>query len=118
MKKIEKIIGYTHKEYEILVLSVFMNWCDKHSNSDRELQHLLSYQELLNWFKMEFKALENEFIESTKPYIKNLDKVDALKYYSKVVSKILEFFPSALFPDKHKFTSRPKPVNFFESHKN
>jgi len=118
MKKIQQLIGYNKTEYNVLVLSVYMNWCDKHSNNQRELQQLMAYQELLNWFKMEFKQLENEFIETSKPYIKKLDKYDALKYYSKVVSKILEFFPSALFPDKHRFTSKPKPLNFFETHKN
>lgn len=118
MKQIRTILGYNTKDYNLLVLSVYMNWCDKHSNNTRELQQLLSYQELLNWFKMEFKHLENEFLTTTKPYIKKLDKHDALKYYSKVVSKILEFFPSALFPDKHNFGSRPKPINFFETHKN
>lgn len=118
MVQIQTILGYTKKEYELLTLSVFMQWCDKHSSTDWELQELLLSQELLNWFKIEFKELEQEFIQTTKPYVKKLAKTDALKYYSKVIFKIVEFFPSALFPDKYKVSSKPKSSNFFESHKN
>lgn len=117
MKQIQTILGYSKNDYKVLTLSVFLQWCDKYSNNQRELQHLMSYQPLLNWFKREFKQLESEFIDTTKPYIKKVDKATAFIYYTKVVTKIQDYFPSALFPDNHKFTST-HPVNFFETHKN
>lgn len=105
--KVELILGISSKQLVNWQYNSFVTWADTYAENNLQLQKTLCNQAIYNWFSAEYKKLENEFIEMSKPYLQ-YSKADLASLYSDVTNKMFFLYPSALDvkPAKNKTTTK------------
>lgn len=94
--KTYEILQMTRADYDLKVFGLFLEWCDRYSYSDEQLQKLLTNNAIYNWFQVSLKPLEAEFKEDAQPYVEVMTANDALKLYKKHVHKLNLYYSSPL----------------------
>ncbi len=92
---ITTILKISKEHYETTILSIWLQWCMRHSFSIIDSQKLVCNQTLFNWWQGQYRKLEKEFLEDIKPY-KELTQKDAITIYMRTVNKIHFFYSKPL----------------------
>lgn len=95
---IYKILKTTPQEMEMLMDSLYLNWCDEHASNLAHLQKLLGSQNIYSWFCREYKNKENEFLEALKDILKTqpIQEVMAIRKLYDSYTSCIRFYPKAL----------------------
>lgn len=86
--KTHEILKMTQDEYELLIMDWWVTYCSSKSANDTQLQKLLTDATLFNWWHAQLTAVEKEFEEDAKPYVKAYSPKDAKKLYAKHAYKL------------------------------
>jgi hypothetical protein len=98
MKTTIQKLNITPHQYEALLLSNYMEWCESVSLNDREFQKVLANASVSKWYMMEYSKCEREFHLLTKRYEGNTTvTTDDFKIcYGDCIDKMLNIRPTAL----------------------
>lgn len=102
MKAVQDILQYTQEDYDRLFFELYFAWCDHYTSEDSEVQSLLCYQPLLNWFRSEYTKLEHKFLTDTEAYADVIDIEELRTYYDKTVSEIGKCYSKVLMKNAIK----------------
>lgn len=91
--KIHERLQITREEYEMMVMQIWLNWCQEKSQNNKTLQKVLICKPLFNWWQRELKKLEHEFIIETIPFE---DKIHAKRIYAEFIIDIFSKFSKPL----------------------
>ena len=80
-KEVIKRLGYTQQQYEDMLMTLWLNWCDDKTTSRKSLQKALICRPLYHWWLRELAALEGKFIYETDLHAMDLDQSTALALY-------------------------------------
>jgi hypothetical protein len=94
-KTITKTLKYTEHDYEMLLIELYVAWCDEHAYSEPHLQLLLTSQKLFNWFATEYNKRELQFSQMSESYIGKVSTDELRKIHLDWTAKI-KFYPGAL----------------------
>lgn len=91
-------LGMTAEQYETLVFTNFMQWCESVSINDREFQKILANSAIAKWFAIEYAKCEAEFYGLTKRYYESkMVSTDDLRVcYNDCTDRINNIRPMAL----------------------
>jgi len=101
--QILNLLQVTDNEYEVIVISKFLSWCNNHQKSDKEAQRLLISPALFNWWYNQYSNLEQNFIAIITPYKSALNKEAIKKVYDQETLQMYNLFSKPLiYCAKHK----------------
>lgn len=92
------LLKTTPQEIEMLMDSLYLNWCDEHSSNLAHLQNLIGSQKIYSWFCREYQQKEKEFVDALADVLKatpNLEVQAIRKLYDSYTHRI-RFYPKAL----------------------
>lgn len=87
----------TPHQYETLVFQQYLQWCLLNSmGTDKDLQKLLANTALFNWWQVQYRHLEEIFIEDSKQYHGHCHKRVMRAFYAETTINIRDYYPKAL----------------------
>ncbi|AUS04515.1 hypothetical protein [Pseudotamlana carrageenivorans] len=95
-KQVIHILQITPEAYELLVISLYHEWCAQKSNSKKTLQKLLSCVPLFNWWYKQLDHFEKQFIEEATPFKGAISPQVAQDFYRETISGIYSIFSKPL----------------------
>lgn len=93
---IYKLLKISKHDYEMLVFTMWLNYCQKKSFSQPQLQMLLSNTPLFNWWLQNLKMFESKFIEDVSPYAKVISSNEALRMYKQSTANMKLYYSYTL----------------------
>jgi hypothetical protein len=99
-----KKLDITSHQYEALLLSNYMEWCESVTINDREFQKVLANASVSKWYMIEYSKCEKEFHLLTKRYedSSTVSTDDFKICYADCIDKMLNIRPTALLQEIKK----------------
>ena len=94
--QIINLLQCTKHQYEMLVFMHFMYWCEIHSKTNEDLQCLLANSAIEQWFQIEYRKLQLNFLKLATPYNNYCNKSDRERLYRIETIHIRNLFPKSL----------------------
>ncbi|MDM1513562.1 hypothetical protein [Myroides odoratimimus] len=101
-----ELLEITSAYYDEVVLHTFVDWCMGFNTTSYTLQETLISKSIQKYFKVTYKALEEQFIKEMQGY-KGLDAAAKNEFYATITNAIFKSYPGALLP---KVKKRKQPM--------
>jgi len=93
----QKTLGQTPLEYQMNIFSLWLEWCQKKSHSEDQLQTLLSNAPLFNWFQSQLDPLEAFFMQDYGFHKQTIGPTKMLILWWEDMRAVHKFNSKALF---------------------
>lgn len=107
MKTILEVTNQTPKERNEMLREAFFFWAGKYTDTKTQLQIVLCSKAIQNWFSVEYKKNEDEFLILINRLPETNVKDDNV-LYNRMMNRIYEIYPSVLLNEiKKKYKGLP-----------
>ncbi len=94
---IPQLVDRTADHLKMLKFNLFLEWALKNGFGDIDAQYLVSNQALYNWFNVQIKLIDEEFIRSVaNENVAKKSTIELFSLYLIMIKKIHQLYPKKL----------------------
>lgn len=100
----QTLLQMSPENYEKLIIDNYLLWCDLNGFNDTECQKLLANAALFRCWLVQYRSLEEDFVEAAAEYHGKACKGTMRQFYTENVIKVRDFYSRPLMAAARKQT--------------